>query len=44
MQSELKEYFKEHIEEIKDYLISLYEFQEGIKFIERKNSKDDDNK
>lgn len=32
----LKNYFKEHIDDIMKYLIELYEFQEGIKFINTK--------
>ncbi len=32
----LKEYFKKNIDEIMKYLIELYEFQEGIKFINTK--------
>ena len=32
----LKEYFKENIEDVMKYLIELYEFQENIKFINTK--------
>lgn len=32
----LKEYFKNNIEDVMKYLIELYEFQEDIKFINTK--------
>lgn len=35
----LKEYFKDNITDIMKYLIELYEFQEGIKFVNTKIEK-----
>lgn len=32
----LKEYFKENIDDVMRYLIELYEFQEDIKFVNTK--------